>query len=205
MQKEPIIAVAEKSKSIWKVIDPAFLILTITIIIAVSYSVRLSRYNSELQKKLHEDAGALCGPQSSQEGDIVPSFSSIDLQGKQNHVSFNGSKKLLLFIFSPACDVCAQEIALWNKLVTADVSNNIMVYGVSIDSFEESRKSITDKNISLDILIMSDNPTLRAYRVVSIPQIMVVSKQGRVEWVHNGAMNQDKIVELKSKLTGSRL
>jgi len=80
----------------------------------------------------------------------------------------------------------------------------ITVRGISIDSFEDSNRNVTGKDISFNMLIMPDMSTRRAYRVVSIPQVMIVSENGRVEWVHYGAMTQDKVLDLHSKLTGSK-
>jgi len=79
-------------------------------------------------------------------------------------------------------------------------SEKFVVRGLSIDSVEDSKANIADKDISFDMLVMPDLPTRRAYRVVSIPQVMIISEHGTVEWVHYGAMTQDKVAEVQSKL-----
>jgi predicted transcriptional regulator len=43
---------------------------------------------------------------------------------------------------------------------------------------------------------MPDQAVVRAYRVVSIPQLIVVSKRGVVDWVHYGALKDAHISEL---------
>jgi peroxiredoxin len=146
----------------------------------------------------------LCGPQTTQIGDIAPAFKAINLQGSRIEVIYDGSRKFLFFIFSPSCGTCEREIPLWNALVPMADSKKIAVRGISIDSIEDSSRNVAGKDISFDVLIMSDMPTRRAYRVVSIPQVMMVSEHGTVEWVHYGAMTQDKVIDLHSRLTGGK-
>ncbi len=200
MQEESIVAEADKPRSKWKAFDPAYAILVIAVVLAIAYSVKVSRKNSALQAKEREYSGTLCGPQTTQMGDIVPAFRTTDLQGRQAEVLYDGTKKFLFFIFSPMCGTCEHEIPLWNALVETTISEKIAIRGISIDSLEDSRKNVVGKNISFDMLIMPGMPTRRAYRVVSIPQVMMISEHGTVEWVHYGAMTQDKVAEIQSKL-----
>lgn len=194
-------AEAEKTGSIWKAFDPAYVILVIAVVLAVAYSVKVSRKNSALQTREREYSGTLCGPQTTQIGDIVPAFKTVDLQGRQAEVIYDGTRKSLLFIFSPMCGTCEHEIPLWSALAPIAASKKFTVRGISIDSLEDSRKNVIGKNISFDVLIMPSMPIRRAYRVVSIPQVMIVSEHGTVEWAHYGAMTQEKVVDLQSKLT----
>ena len=200
MEEESVITEVEKPGSKWRAFDPAFAILVIAVVIAIIYAVKVSRENSALQKREREYSGTLSGPQTAQSGDIVPAFKTIDLQGHQVEIVYDGTKKFLFFIFSPMCGVCEHEIPLWNGLAETTASKKIEIRGISIDSLEDSKESAVGKDISFDILVMPDMPTRRAYRVVSIPQVMIVSEHGTVEWVHYGVMTQDKVAELQSKL-----
>lgn len=202
MQRVPIIAEVENLKKKWRAFDPAYVILLVAVALAITYAVMISRENSALRMREREYSGTLCGPQTAQSGDIVPAFKTSDLQGRQAEVIYDGTRKFLFFIFSPICGTCQHEIPLWNALVETATSKKITVHGISIDSFEDSGKDVAGKDISFDILIMPDMPTRRAYRVVSIPQVMIISEHGTVEWVHYGAMTQDKVAELQSRLSG---
>jgi peroxiredoxin len=143
---------------------------------------------------------ALCGPQSLQAGDIVPAFKTVDLRGQPYEVAFNGSTKTLIFVFSAACDVCAQEIPAWNALSAKLNSKKYVARGISIDSLEDASKNLAGKNLQCEVSVMPDAAILRAYRVVSIPVFMIVSEQGVVEWSHYGAMTKEKVKELVSKI-----
>jgi peroxiredoxin len=203
MEEEPVVAEVEKPGGKWRAFDPAYAILVIAVVIAITYAVKVSRENSALQKREREYSGTLSGPQTAQSGDIAPAFRTADLQGHQVEIAYGGTKKFLFFILSPMCGSCEHEIPLWNALAGTTTSKKIEIRGISIDSFEDSQKSLIGKDISFDTLIMPDMPTRRAYRVISIPQVMIVSEHGTVEWVHYGAMTQDKVAELRSRLGGS--
>jgi peroxiredoxin len=204
MEEAPVVAEVEKPGSKWKAFDPPFAILVIAVVIAITYAVKVSRENSALQKREREYSGTLSGPQTAQSRDIVPAFNAIDLQGRQIEIVYDGTRKFLFFIFSPTCGVCEHEIPLWNGLAKTTTSKKVEIHGISIDSLEDSKESVVGKDISFDTLIMPDMPTRRAYRVISIPQVMIISEHGTVEWVHYGAMTQDKVAELQSMLGGSR-
>jgi peroxiredoxin len=206
MPESAIITEMGKTKSKWVYFDPAYAMLVLAVVLAVVYAIRVSRQNSDLQKKgreYNENFNTLSGPHSTQLGDLVPAFKTVDLEGKVAEFVYNGTQKNLIFIFSPMCGVCAHEIPLWNHIAKLAVQNQITVCGLSIDSLEDTKKNAVGKDISFDLLIMPDMPTRRAYRVVSIPEVLIVSSQGSVEWVHYGALTQDKLNDLQSKLKES--
>lgn len=205
-QEESVVAEPEpqKPQSLWKRVDPAYIILMITALLAITYSVSTSRQNSELMAKEREQYGTLCGPPVIQEEDIVPAIKTIDIQNSEKEIVYNGKNKYLLFVFSPMCGVCQQEIPIWNSIASIATSQKFAVRGISLDSLDDSRNNLKNHDIGFDVLIMPDFATQRAYRVTSIPQVMIVSEHGRVEWVHYGAMTQSKVKDLQSKFIGKK-
>lgn len=203
MQEKPSVTEAGKPKGKWNFFDPAYIVLVMAVILAMGYAIKISRQNATLQRRgreYSENFNTLCGPHSTQPGDIVPAFKTVDLGGRPAEVGYDGSQKLLIFIFSPMCGVCMHEVPLWNHIAGSAAQNKFRVHGISIDSLADTKKNVIGKDVSFDTLIMPDMPTRRAYRVVSIPQVMIVSSHGTVEWVYYGSMTQDKLTELQSKL-----
>ncbi|MEW6207702.1 MAG: redoxin domain-containing protein [Acidobacteriota bacterium] len=188
----------DESKS--KVFDTAFILLIIAAVTATFFAIKFARQSSSLESKISETSGDLCGPPTSLAGDIVPAFKTVDLQGLPAEITYDGSKRFLLFIFSPACDVCAREISTLNSFLDKATSKNCLVRGISISSLEESRRNLINEKPLFEILIMPDMRTQRAYRVVSIPQIMIVSARGTVEWVNYGYLTREKQAELLEKI-----
>lgn len=168
--------------------------------VAVFCILRLSQQNALLRSELDGSVGTLAGPPSAQTGDIVPTFRSVDLAGQPTELVFDGTKKSLIFVFSPACDTCMNEISTWNKIATQAASRSCLVRGISLDSLDESQERLKNQSVRFEILIMPSMSIRRAYRVVSIPQTMLLSALGTVDWVHYGALTDDAVDELLSKI-----
>lgn len=184
-----------------KLIDPANIILLIAVAIAVCWIVKLSRDQATIKRSTAGAEGTLSGPASSQVGDIVPPFKTVNLSQDPAEISYDGTSKYLLFIFSPRCDVCQQEILTFNKLSSRFTAGGYQVRGISIDPISESKQALKDKELDFETLIMPNMAVQRTYRVVSIPQIMIVSSRGQVEWVHYGALTPDNISGLLSRVS----
>jgi peroxiredoxin len=177
-------------------------VLLLGISIAVGLIITLSRDKARLRSELANTSGTLCGPQSAQIGDILPAFKAAGMDGAWTEVEYDGSHRYLFVIFSPVCGVCDHELPAWNRVAKAAESINIIVRGISLDPLDETRRNLKEKQVDFETLIMPGMSIRRAYRVVSIPQIMIVSASGYVEWVHYGAMTSGKEEELLSRLRG---
>ncbi|HXU07702.1 MAG TPA: TlpA disulfide reductase family protein [Blastocatellia bacterium] len=180
--------------------DPAYIVLLAGIAIAVVFIVMLSRDKARLKAELGDSTGTLCGPQSTQVSDIVPAFKTSGVNGSPEEVGFDGSRRYLIVIFSPACGVCSHELPAWNRLAKAAESMNVAVRGISLDPLDETKHNLEGKQVDFRTLIMPSMSVRRAYRVVSIPEIMIVSSRGFVEWIHYGEMKSEKEEELLAKL-----
>jgi peroxiredoxin len=184
-----------------KLFDAANIILLIAVAIAIFWIVKLSRDQAAIKRSMAGVEGTLSGPQSSQIGDLVPPFKTVNLSEQPAEISYNGTSKYLLFIFSPRCDVCQQEIVEFNRLSSRFQARGFQVRGISIDPLSESKQNLKDRELDFETLIMPNMAVQRTYRVVSIPQIMIVSSRGQVEWVHYGALTPDNISGLISMVS----
>lgn len=90
------------------------------------------------------------------------------------------------------CDSCLTQLTIWNS-VAQKIQADCNVLGVVIDN-----RSITIPPANFTILSAPSLPLQRAYRVVEVPLVMVVSKNGIVEWVHYGHLKSDQVAELIS-------
>jgi peroxiredoxin len=192
----------KKRTNILRRLDPAYIILLVALAVAAFWIMKLSREQVAMSKAMASMAsveGTLSGPQNSEVGDIVPPFKTQSLSGEPAEITYNGTSKYLLYIFSPSCDVCQHEIPTINKLYLRLQENGCQVKGVSIDDIDRSRERLQGKELAFDVLIMPNMAVQRTYRVVSVPQIMLVSAKGQVEWVHYGALTSDNLSGLLSK------
>jgi len=99
MQEESTIAGPEEPKTRWRAFDPAYVVLVIAATLASTYLVKVSRKNSALQIREIEYSGTLCGPQTTQVGDIVPAFKTVDCRGARLRFSLMEQKNLFFSSF----------------------------------------------------------------------------------------------------------
>lgn len=198
---ENSVELTQTKQAVWRsFFDPAYIVLLVGIAIAVGFIITLSRDKARLRAALDDSSGTLCGPQSAQVGDILPAFKSTGIDGNWTEVGYDGSRRFLILIFSPACGVCTHELPIWNRLANAAESMNIAVRGISLDPLNETKSNLNEKQVAFQTLIMPSMSVRRAYRVVSIPEVLIVSAAGIVEWVHYGALTDEKEAELLSRL-----
>jgi peroxiredoxin len=189
----------KKRTNLLQRIDPAYIVLLVALAVAAFWIMKLSREQAAMARAMGAVEGTLSGPQSSEVGDIVPPFKSQNLSGEAAEISYNGTSKYLLYIFSPACDTCQREIPTINKLDPRFQESGYQIKGISIDSMDKSRQYLQGKTVAFEVLLMPNMAVQRTYRVVSIPQVMLVSAKGQVEWVHNGDLSNDDLSSLLSK------
>jgi peroxiredoxin len=189
-----------------KTLVAANTIAILALIAAFVFLVVLGRDNLQLRKETMElkstvatISGTIVGPASVQIGDIVPSFDAVSLEGKPTSIVYDGSSRYLLYLFSVRCGVCENEVPKWNEIASRGKLKNYKVFGVSIDP-EDAKGELNKLDRNFDLLLLQSKSVQRAYRVVAIPLVMIVSGEGTVEWVHYGAMSEGSIRELSSLL-----
>jgi peroxiredoxin len=176
--------------------DVSTVILMLAVVIAVCWIVKLSRNQAALKKSMARTEGNLSGPQTCQAGDLVQPFKTTNLSEQPAEIRYDGTAKYLLLIFSPRCDVCREQIPEFNRLASRFRARGYIAKGISIDSLSESRQNLNPDELDFETLIMPSMSVQRTYRVVSVPQILIVSGNGQVEWIHYGALTADNISSL---------
>ena len=181
-------------------VDLSYVILVVAVLIALVFIVLLSRENlkqrrvqAQLKSRLASAMGTISGSPEAQKGDIVPGFEGVSLSGKPARVVYDGRSKYVLFIFSVQCDACLDEIPTWNSIVRRIKNEKYIVLGMI-----EGSSSVTVPPVDFDLVPIPDMSVQRAYRVVAVPQVMVVSENGKVEWVHYGTLSDPTTTELLS-------
>lgn len=201
----------EKSRENSKLLGLANIVLIISTAGAIFFLILLSKENNkcrteraELRSQLLQFSDSLSGPSACQVGDIVPAFETVNLEGRQAQIVLDHSSKYLLYIFSSQCDVCTNEFSKWNILAEYAKSKNYKPLGVTRYSTQNSiqtiKSDLENLNRNFDIIMMPSMATQRAYRVVAIPEVLLISIEGRIDWVNYGALTKEKVTELLSKM-----
>jgi hypothetical protein len=112
----------------------------------------------------------------------------MTLSGRQKTIQYEAGGLQLLLVYDPRCGVCAGEVPLWKSLAAEAAVLGVAVLWISLAEPDVTRKGLARDDLDIDPLIMTDTGMQRAYRVASIPQVLVVSPPGRVKWAHHGAL-----------------
>jgi len=181
-------------------VDLSHVVLVAAVLTALVFIVLLSRENlkqrqvqAQLRSRLASAVGTISGSPEAQKGDILPGFEGVSLSGKPARVVYDGRSKYVLFIFSVRCGVCLDEIPGWNSIVRRIKKEKYEVLGMI-----EGSSSVTVPPVDFELVPIPDMSVQRAYRVVAVPLVMVASENGKVEWVHYGALNDATTTELLS-------
>lgn len=180
-------------------LDPANIILVIALVLSLSFLVSYARANLFLSRdnaRLKESVTKLS---TIEVGDIVPAFEATDLQGKPNNVSYSGSKRHLLLVFSTNCSACAGQFPLWARIALQARAKDWLVQAVSLDSADDTRAYFEDKGPGFDVVVPKKS-ILRMYRVSVIPQVLLITAEGTVDWINRGSLSEAQVQELLARI-----
>ena len=119
-------------------------------------------------------------------GNIVPSLSGTDLDGKDFTLSYsNDPRKVVLLVFSPRCGFCTRNMPNWKALLQSLDRKSYRIVGVSIisDGVKEyvSQQKLTD----IPIIAEVDPKSRVSYEMNETPQTILIDSDGKVEklWI----------------------
>ncbi|MEK6282127.1 MAG: TlpA disulfide reductase family protein [Acidobacteriota bacterium] len=192
------------------VLDASTVILTLAVLIALAFIVFLSRQNASLAKRTSQLnaeigilSGTLSGPATAVVGDIVPPFETVDLQGNRIRVAYDNSARYLLYIFSPGCGACISQMSIWNNLATRAKTRNCVPLGISIKPAEVTKTLLADLEPNFRVIIMPNDAIQRSYRVVAEPVVMLISREGVIDWVYYGTLSEEAVSQILSRIESS--
>jgi peroxiredoxin len=189
---------AEGAGKYRRFLDPANIVLTVAVAVALAFMVYMSRKIIVISQDNQVLTAEVARFAQLEVGDLVPALSARDLAGLPARIEFNTGQKHLLFIFSANCAACARQLPVWTQLAPQAKSAGCVVHGISVDSPDETKAYFNGED-SIPTLILPVETFKRAYRVREVPQTVLLSDQGVVEWVHAGMLSEDEIRELLSK------
>jgi|SRR5215471_10658917 len=136
-------------------------------------------------------------------GAAVPDLKGYDISGKPLAIGYGpDSRKVLVFVFSPTCSFCGENWPKWWDIMPA--LNRQAVRPVAVDVTATSTQAFLADHRLTDMPVMLQvDPVARiGYRIQITPQTILVDRDGRIEKVWSGVLNQSALVEIE-KRTGS--
>ena len=184
-------------------LDYAYVVLVLGLVAMGWFNTQLLAQRRSLVRAMQENSPGLTGPKESQVGDALPAFQVPTARGSVASLTYDGSKRHVLLIYDPRCGVCLREAPLWKTLSTQLETAGVAVQWVSIAAADLTRAGMKRDALTADPALF-DRGLQRAYRVASVPQVLVVGGDGRVEWAHNGALSERDQNALKEAARAGR-
>jgi peroxiredoxin len=175
----------------------AVAVALVSILFGLLQNRRLGLEKRQLQFQLQRlgDSRACDSPRL---GDIVPPIEANTSEGKRISLHYTGTSRYLLFFLSFKCNECVRHLPDWNEIAKRATAKNVSVLGLATDKAVNT----SAPNSTFDILTTHDPALLRAYRIEVTPTVMLISEQGRIQWVQTGSLTDASTQELLSIIEG---
>ncbi len=175
-----------------------FLIISCFIFFLVSNSALAIR-NIELKNRVNR----LLDNEILSEGEIVKPFEVYGLDGTKLKINFTDSDKLILFILKYGCDVCKNNIDIWNKIYKRFNNNESRILGISVNDMTYTKQMIDSYNINFKVAFNSNNDFKENFKVVLTPITILIGNDGMVENIWKGKISEELIPFLDKKLNNN--
>lgn len=119
-------------------------------------------------------------------GSLSPSFSLPNLDGKTIKLDrYLGKKIIVLSFFASWSKSCQQEILFLQDLHKKYRWKGVKVIGVSFDrKLKKLQSFINENNIRFEILHDKKLKTLKDFRILIIPTLFVIDKEGNIKSIY---------------------
>ena len=137
-------------------------------------------------------------------GDPAPDFSSRDLsEGPVSLVSYRGRKVVLLDFWATWCGPCRMAMPGLQSLHDEFKDRGLEILSVNQDEpAVQVRHFINRKKYTVHVILDPDSAIGHRYGVRGIPTLVVVDKQGLVQWLQVGySQDQSELRQLLERLT----
>jgi peroxiredoxin len=175
-------------------------ILVVFIITAVGVAAYFWEQNSKLRDRLQTS-----GPKQEEksadivrlvrEGDELPEFTAMNIDGKEVKVAARGKNNTLLFIYSPSCDRCEASIASWIKVSNKlkQLHSSTQIFALSIADSYTTVQHTRKRKIPFVVVPFPSVELQKKYGVTEVPLTVLVDQQGKVQAVWDNPLDEGEV------------
>ncbi len=111
----------------------------------------------------------------------APDFSLKDLTGKNFTLSAHKGKPVLLIFITTWCPSCRSEMPRYNSIHKKYGQHGLEVINIDIEEPREKVSRFAEKyNVSYRVLLDEKGKVAEVYRIVGIPSMVLIDKEGKV-------------------------
>ncbi len=177
-----------------------FVILMVFVVAAASAVVYFWRQNADLRDRLRvSDQKEKEKPadivRRLAEGDELPEFTAMNIDGREVRVTPRGAGNTLLFIYSPTCDRCEAGIPNWIKLSNKlkDLHSSTQIFALSIADSYTTVQHARKMQMPFLVVPFPGIELQKKYGVTEVPLTVVVDPQGKVQAVWDKPLDEGEV------------
>lgn len=170
-------------------------------LVLLAVNIALIHQNSRLKAQLSLPPPSLEAVMGAQ----MPDLRGFDLAGKPVELLYGkDQRKVLVLVYSPTCAFCDENWPRWQQLISALDRSAVRPVAVDVTSTTSTTFISQHQLAELPVFQKVDPRDVVDYRFQLTPQTILVDRDGRVEKVWTGVLNDSAVAELKQRLSGSK-
>jgi peroxiredoxin len=124
---------------------------------------------------------------ATEEGKPAPDFTLKSVTGKNLKLSEMTGNVVLINFWASWCGPCREEMPLLNALHNKYAPLGFSVLGVNVEENGDAAKGfLKDFPVDFPVLLDSVNQVSKQYQVIAMPTTVVVDRDGKVRYLHQG-------------------
>ena len=175
-------------------------VLVVFIVASMGAALYLWRQNSELRSRLQssspkQDEKSADIVRMVREGDELPEFAAMSIDGKEVRVAARGAGGTLLFIYSPSCDRCEAGIQSWIKVSNKlrELQSATRIVALSIEDSYTTVQHARKMKMPFVVVPFPSVELQKQYGVTEVPLTLLVDQQGKVRAVWDKPLDEGEV------------
>ena len=124
----------------------------------------------------------------------APNFTLKSLSGKNIKLSELTGNVVLINFWASWCGPCRQEMPFLNAIHNKYKPLGFTVLGVNVEEQVANAKSfISERPVDFPILLDSKNRVSKLYEVIEMPTTVVIDRDGKIRFIHQGYQAGDEV------------
>ena len=133
-------------------------------------------------------------------GEAAPDFSLLDVSNNPVSLSdYRGRKVVLLDFWATWCSPCRMEMITLNSLRNKFTNSDFEILSLDQGEAAEQAKQFVDRRKYAFHVVLDSGQASAAYGVRAIPDLVLVGKDGVIQWLQVGYQPNDDKLEQKIK------